>query len=75
MSLNIQQTLICKWIGGAIHVKDFMGEDEEEHQKNDEINEEEFKKKQAAFDIQQAVNEFISYIPDELKHENAYFII
>lgn len=44
---------------GAIHVKDFMGEDEENPELQAEMNEEEFKKKQAAFDIQEAINQFV----------------
>lgn len=45
--------------GGAIHVKDFMGEDEENSETKGQMNEEEFKKKQATFDIQEAINQFV----------------
>ena len=45
--------------GGALHVNDFMGEDEENVQKQGEMDEEEFKKKQATFDIQDAINQFV----------------
>ena len=46
-------------VGSAIHVNDFMGEDEEGIEKHPEMDEDEFIRKQAAFDIQDAVNQFI----------------
>jgi calcium-dependent protein kinase len=44
---------------GKIHVKDFMGEDEEKLVKQKRKNEEEFKKLQEDFSIQDAVDQFI----------------
>ena len=42
-----------------IHVKDFMGKDEEKLDKAEKLNEEEFKKRQEDFSIQDAIDEFI----------------
>lgn len=42
-----------------IHVKDFMGEEEEKLEKEKKINLEEFKKKQEEFSIQDAIDQFV----------------
>jgi calcium-dependent protein kinase len=42
-----------------IHVKDFMGKEEEKLDKAEKLNDEEFKKRQEEFSIQDAVNQFI----------------